>query len=177
MEFLQTFRPGLEITYKPGKVNPADALSRRPDHLDGSSSEPAVGDEIGLYAAAMAESSGTVQKTVHVAAMAESFGTFSKSAEYSSAFPEASKNPSRSFQRDTSRQTPEVSMIPSRSLRQRLEDCQKFFPRHLLYAHKIFTSALRNSSCASQQSNSSLTTLLRPVTTPMHWCWPQYRPG
>ena len=29
MEFLQTFRPGLEITYKPGKVNPADALSRR----------------------------------------------------------------------------------------------------------------------------------------------------
>ena len=27
MEFLQTFRPGLEIIYKPGKVNPADALS------------------------------------------------------------------------------------------------------------------------------------------------------
>ena len=59
MEFLQTFRPGLEITYKPGKVNPADALSRRADHLEGGPAKDAVGDEIGLHAVAMDESSGT----------------------------------------------------------------------------------------------------------------------
>ena len=53
VEFLQTFRPGLDITYKPGKVNPADALSRRADHLVGgtpTTTTVPVGDDVGLYA-------------------------------------------------------------------------------------------------------------------------------
>ena len=164
------FRPGLEITYKPGKVNPADALSRRPDHLDGSSSEPAVGDDIGLYAAAMAESCGTVQKTVHVAAMAESSGTFSKSAEDSSDFPEASKGPSRrtqnvqdpsgSFPGDTSRQTPEVSIVPSRRLQQRLEDFQEFPETSLVRPrafHERSVKFLARFSVEQQQSDDTTT--------------------
>ena len=31
VEFLQTFKPGLVIEYRPSRINPADALSRRPD--------------------------------------------------------------------------------------------------------------------------------------------------
>ena len=170
MEFLQTFRPGLEITYKPGKVNPADALSRRPDHLDGNSSEPAVDDEIGLYAAAMAKSSGTVQETVHAATLAESSGTFSKPAEDSSDFPEASKEPPRRtqsvqdpsgrFQGDTSRQTPEVSLVPSRSWRQRLEDLQEFPKTSLVRSrdfHERSAEFLVRFSAEQQQSNDTTT--------------------
>ena len=76
MEFLQTFRPGLEITYKPGKVNPADALSRRADHMENGPSKDAVGDEIGLYTTATEESSGTLQKPVELSAdLPETSGT------------------------------------------------------------------------------------------------------
>jgi hypothetical protein len=55
MEFLQTFRPGLDIIYKPGKVNPADALSRRPDHLVDKPTSSEVGDHIHIDLQAILE--------------------------------------------------------------------------------------------------------------------------
>ena len=108
---------------------------RRPDHLDGKPIQPAVGDEIGLHAAAMAEPSGSCRKTVHVAAMAETAGTFSQFLDQPQDLPKVSTEPSgrltepsRSFQTEIedSRMALEASIVPSRSLQQRLEDFRTF---------------------------------------------------
>ena len=118
----------------------------------------------------MAESSRIVQKTVHVAAMAESSGTFSKSAEDSSEFLEASKEPSRriqtildpseSFQGEASRPTPEVSMVPSRNLQLRLEDFQEFPETSLVRPrdfHERSAAFLARFSAEQQQSHNTTT--------------------